>query len=120
MLASFGIAIVFVGERLHRLVLATTIVLLAYYIFGYAITRDAGDIFVGSSNRVSTLFLALAVFTFVLGRRRYDLPLAATVFLVATSAGGRQGSHLHYCFSLPFFCATSETCCTSETRQGRC
>ncbi len=90
-LASFGIAIVFVRERLHRLVLATTIVLLAYYILGYAITRDAGAIFVGSSNRVSTLFLALAVFTFVLGRRRYDLPMAGTVFLVATSAGGAAG-----------------------------
>jgi hypothetical protein len=91
MLASFGIAIVFVRERLHRLVLGTTIVLLAYYIIGYAITRDPGGIFIGSSNRVSTLFLALAVFTFVLGRRRYDLPLAATVFMVATSAGGAAG-----------------------------
>lgn len=90
-LASFGIAHTFLRARLHRVVVATTVVLLAYYILAYAVSGGSGGIFIGSSNRISTLFLALTVFTFVLGRRRYDLLLATVVFLAALSAQGSAG-----------------------------
>ncbi len=90
-LASFGIAHAFLRARLHRVVVVTTVVLLIYYIVAYTISGSAGGIFVGSPNRISTLFLALTVFTFVLGKRRYDLLLAAIIFLVALSAEGSTG-----------------------------
>lgn len=90
-IASFGIAHAFVRSRLHSLVASTLAALMVYYIASTWITADPGAAFIGSPNRVSTLFLGLTVFMFVLGKRRYDLPVAAVVFLVAASAEGSTG-----------------------------
>lgn len=90
-LASFGVASVFLRANLRWVVLLVILVLLVYYLVTFAAGGGSSGAFIGSENRVSTLFLALSVFLFVLGERRYDLAVTAVVFLVALSAEGSSG-----------------------------
>jgi hypothetical protein len=90
-LASFGIASAFFRVNLHRIVMIITLILILYYTVIMVVTGNPGDAFSGSENRVSSLFLALAVFMFAQGERRYDLAVAAVVFLVIVSAEGSGG-----------------------------
>lgn len=90
-LASFGVASVFFRAKLRWLVALVTLALLFYYVVFVGFGGSPSNVFIGSENRVSTLFLALAVFMFSQGERRYDVAFAAAVFLVSLSAEGSAG-----------------------------
>lgn len=91
-LGSAGVALYFGNSRNSRLAAASLWSLLALYLGSVLLIGRATDaVFLGSQNRVSTLFLALAVLLFAMRRHASDSLLAGVVLFACVVAGGSSG-----------------------------
>lgn len=70
---------------------ALLICLLSVYFVLVLAGHDPGEVFVGSRNQISTLFVALSAVALVINRSRYDIFLALSVFIACVVAVGSSG-----------------------------